>query len=296
MGLDLSYNNLSSVSGLRDFSQLEELVLDNNQLRDLNTLPLMPGLTTLSLNNNKVSVYEYRDNETIIELLLWLIDYILPQLSDIEGVLERITACCPCLKYVSLLGNPGCPDQLTDPSSTDDADYERYRRYAVHVLPASMTFLDSRMISSRERKEARERGGLMRTVKVNLPNVDSLTSEEFAAAIEAKRLKQKPNSSGFLVTGNDDSDYTPLPKTNRGPSELKSMKDNVPVMFLFLILFPSFQVHMENADIDTLEKILKGIASLATTIFKQLTFISIVYFMDYQSTIRTKNYLKIDLS
>lgn len=54
VSLDLSYNELTSVSSARDYVHLRELILDNNKLRDLKTLPFMPSLTTLSLNNNKV--------------------------------------------------------------------------------------------------------------------------------------------------------------------------------------------------------------------------------------------------
>ncbi|XP_046423512.1 leucine-rich melanocyte differentiation-associated protein-like isoform X2 [Neodiprion virginianus] len=180
--LDLSYNNLVSLTALKEFANLEELVLDNNCLCDLNTLPRMPKLTTLSV-------------------------------TDIERALDRIKECCPCLKYASLLGNPGCPDQLTNPTTTDEEDYERYRRYAVHVLPATLRFLDSRPISSRERQEARERGSLMRMVRVNLPNLSSLTAEEFARALDHKRH----NSISV-----EEPDYTPLPDSMRGPLDVRS--------------------------------------------------------------------------
>ncbi|XP_012269040.1 leucine-rich melanocyte differentiation-associated protein-like [Athalia rosae] len=192
--LDLSYNNLVSVTGLKEFIHLEELVLDNNCLRDLNTLPRLPGLTTLSVNNNK--------------------------LSDIENALDRIKECCPCLRYVSLLGNPGSPDQLTDPNSNDEDDYERYRHYAVHVLPSTLKFLDSRPVTGKERREAKERGRFMKMVKVNLPDVSALTSEEFSAAVEGNR--QQSNSNFLQRVAKNNPDYTPLPKSIRGPSELKS--------------------------------------------------------------------------
>ncbi|KZC04548.1 Leucine-rich repeat-containing protein C10orf11 like protein, partial [Dufourea novaeangliae] len=52
--LDLSYNELTSIAAIKDFERLQELILDNNKLRDLKTLPQMSTLTTLSLNNNEV--------------------------------------------------------------------------------------------------------------------------------------------------------------------------------------------------------------------------------------------------
>ena len=55
--LDLSYNRLQSVEGIEQFSVLEELVLDNNELTDSSlTLPLLPRLHTLTLNKNQVSI------------------------------------------------------------------------------------------------------------------------------------------------------------------------------------------------------------------------------------------------
>lgn len=59
MGLDLSYNELTSISAVKYFPSLQELILDNNKLRDLRTLPCIPTLTTLSLNNNKVCFLLY---------------------------------------------------------------------------------------------------------------------------------------------------------------------------------------------------------------------------------------------
>lgn len=60
--LDLSYNELASISAVRDFVNLEELILDNNKLRDCSTLPHMPNLLTLSLNNNKVYLFRKTNN------------------------------------------------------------------------------------------------------------------------------------------------------------------------------------------------------------------------------------------
>ncbi|XP_043479604.1 leucine-rich melanocyte differentiation-associated protein-like isoform X1 [Leptopilina heterotoma] len=181
VGLDLSFNELKSVSSVKNFTQLEELILDNNDLKDLKSLPIMPHLSTLSLNNNKFT--------------------------DIYSVLQKIRDCCPKIGYVSLLGNPGCPDQLTDPTLNDEDDYERYRLYAIYTLPQTLRFLDSRPVSFQERNEAQNRGQYLKTVKVpersSSPNCfDTLTVGEFDEAI-------------FNVN------YTPLPRTTRGPYDHK---------------------------------------------------------------------------
>lgn len=176
--LDLSYNELTSITAVKYFDRLQVLILDNNKLRDLRTLPQMPTLTTLSLNNNKVS--------------------------QIDGVLKKIQECCPNLVYVSLLGNPGCPDQLTNPS-TDEEDYNRYRLYAIYLLPQSLRFLDSRPVTRQERIDADIRGKFSRTIKL----VPELTSK-------------------FVSNSMDEIDdiffnihYTPLPTSIRDPHDHK---------------------------------------------------------------------------
>ncbi|XP_012284073.1 leucine-rich melanocyte differentiation-associated protein-like isoform X2 [Orussus abietinus] len=170
LSLDLSFNELTSISAVRDFTCLEELILDNNDLRDLRSLPPMPTIRTLSLNNNKIT--------------------------DIDATLERIRECCPDVSYVSLLGNPGCPDQLTDPTVNDDADYERYRLYAIHVLPPSLRFLDSRPVTKQERLDARSRGRFLRTVKLAFQSSPSLLTISPVEEIEASM----------------NVNYTPLPR------------------------------------------------------------------------------------
>ncbi|KAF7987718.1 hypothetical protein HCN44_003581 [Aphidius gifuensis] len=174
VSLDLSYNELTSVSALKDYQYLEELILDNNNLRDLRTLPLMPKLKTLSINNNKVK--------------------------DIDVTLERIKECCPNVTYLSLLGNPGYPDQLTDPMNNDEADYNRYRLYAIFVLPNTLRFLDFRSISKQEFYHANTRGKFLRTVK-----------------LATSSLSNKPNDMMSFddIDGIIDVNYSPLPTSNR---------------------------------------------------------------------------------
>ncbi|KAG8033822.1 hypothetical protein G9C98_008303 [Cotesia typhae] len=199
ISLDLSYNELTSISGLKECLCLEELILDNNKLYDLITLPVMDALTTISLNNNK--------------------------LIDIDLALEKISSCCPKVKHVSLLGNPGYPDQLTDPVNNDDADYDRYRLYAIHILPESLRFLDFRPITPLERKDANNRGRFMRTIKL------SILPSPSAPALQSRYLRGNSNSWGFFNEnpgGFDDErleerkdNYSPLPSTTRSPNDHK---------------------------------------------------------------------------
>ncbi|XP_035255810.1 leucine-rich melanocyte differentiation-associated protein isoform X4 [Anguilla anguilla] len=98
--LDLSFNLLRSLAGLKAFSELEELIVDNNLLGNDLRLPRLPHLHTLTLNKN--------------------------QLTDIESLLEHLAAATPSLEYLSLLGNEACPNQLVSLDKDED-DYQRYR-------------------------------------------------------------------------------------------------------------------------------------------------------------------------
>ncbi|KAJ8664334.1 hypothetical protein QAD02_005996 [Eretmocerus hayati] len=179
--LDVSYNELMSISSLRDFPYLQELILDNNDLRDLRSLPELPKLLTLSLNNNKIA--------------------------DMESALEKIKQCCPKIHYVSLLGNPGCPDGLSSPNTVDEEDYERYRMYAIYILPETLQFLDSRQISKSEQNQAKSRGRFMKTVRLN---------------IEDKSTFIKPPQKNEFDEAKFYANYTPLPDTERSLQDRKS--------------------------------------------------------------------------
>ena len=45
---------------------------------------------------------------------------------DLEKLLDNIVTKVPNLDYLSLLGNPACPNQLIS-KDKDDEDYQRYR-------------------------------------------------------------------------------------------------------------------------------------------------------------------------
>lgn len=54
----------------------------------------------------------------------------------------------PSLRYLSLLGNPSCPDQLTT-DDVDESDYQLYRYFIIHHLPG-LRFLDHKPVSRKE--------------------------------------------------------------------------------------------------------------------------------------------------
>ncbi|CAG9559784.1 unnamed protein product [Danaus chrysippus] len=132
--LDLSYNSIETLKGLENFKKLEELILDNNRLGDSVAFPYMPHLKTLSLNNN--------------------------QITDLDGLINKICENFPSLSYLSLLSNKACPNQLSD-QEKDDTDYQRYRYFVLYKIQ-NLRFLDSRRVSSSERREAARKGDFAR--------------------------------------------------------------------------------------------------------------------------------------
>ena len=146
--VDVSYNLLVNVEGIGVFEGVEELVLDNNRLSSL-TLPRLPALRTLCLNNNN--------------------------LSDLVQVLDNLELSAPRLSYLSLLRNPLCPDELCPARSRRDngivpdtqADYQAYR-YEVLRRISTLKFLDSRAVNEEERaflEKERTGGGEQRPRK-----------------------------------------------------------------------------------------------------------------------------------
>ncbi|XP_066246658.1 leucine-rich melanocyte differentiation-associated protein-like isoform X1 [Euwallacea similis] len=134
--LDLSYNDIITLKGLEHFSDLKELILDNNKIGDSLQLPGLPKLHTLSLNKN--------------------------QICALEPLLKQIKERLPSLTYLSLLGNEACPNQLSN-KDNDEEDYQRYRHYVIHRLP-QLKFLDANIVKEEERVEARNRGMFMNIV------------------------------------------------------------------------------------------------------------------------------------
>ncbi|NWU46776.1 LRMDA protein, partial [Dromas ardeola] len=93
-----------SLEGLKTFSYLEELILDNNLLGNDLLLPRLPHLHTLTLNKNQISF----------------------QRNTCKILLDHLAEVVPSLQYLSLLGNMACPNELVCKEKDED-DYQRYR-------------------------------------------------------------------------------------------------------------------------------------------------------------------------
>jgi hypothetical protein len=167
--LDLSFNCLKTLKGLEKYSALEDLILDNNQLGDSAIFPYLPKVNTLSLNKNKIK--------------------------DLESLLDKISNFLPSLCYLSLLGNAACPDQLSN-IDKDEEDYQKYRLFVIHRLPR-LKFLDSRMVTKSEWREAKRVGAFMKVARPITTNRDHDYDDD---------EDTEPDNDGFRR-------YTPLPPT-----------------------------------------------------------------------------------
>jgi len=161
--MDLSFNCLLTLSGVQNFPNLEELIIDNNNLIDLATLPFHATIHTLSLNKNRIL--------------------------DLDYLLDVLSTRLPALTYLSMLGNPACPDQLTFQSEIDEMDYQRYRYHVLYRLP-KLRFLDSRIVTNCEFKESQRIGVFTRVVRPNA-NQDSHLGATIANRTALSRLNHR---------------------------------------------------------------------------------------------------------
>ncbi|RMC11668.1 hypothetical protein DUI87_11790 [Hirundo rustica rustica] len=130
-----------SLEGLKTFSYLEELILDNNLLGNDLLLPskVVSKSVNKALSQGPIS------------------------LPELESLLDHLAEVVPSLRYLSLLGNIACPNELICKEKDED-DYQRYRYFVLHKL-TNLKFLDTRKVTRREREEALIRGAFMKVVK-----------------------------------------------------------------------------------------------------------------------------------
>ncbi|XP_053946615.1 leucine-rich melanocyte differentiation-associated protein [Anastrepha ludens] len=118
--LDCSHNRLMNLSYLYEFTNLKYLILDNNRLHEAHFNQLktpLPKVKLLMLNRN--------------------------ELMDLQRTITLLADIFPNLEYLSLHGNPICPDQLELQPFSEYADYE-YDNYRSQISSAfsKLKFLD----------------------------------------------------------------------------------------------------------------------------------------------------------
>jgi leucine-rich melanocyte differentiation-associated protein len=175
--LDLSFNELASLTNVGAMLRLRDLILDNNNLGDDLQLPSLPQLETLSLNKNRIV--------------------------NVEPLLDQITRSCPKLTFLSLLGNAACPNELVE---KDEDDYRRYRLFVLFKLP-KLRFLDSRPVRPEERSEAARVGPFMRVVRptddqivMHPPTEEEEQTDEYTA-LPSTLAADHPDASGRATFG-----------------------------------------------------------------------------------------------
>jgi len=159
--LDLSYNLLEKVEGLQRFVGLRELILDNNMLSNIQ-IPLLPFLHTLSLNKNRVY--------------------------DLDNLLDTLSKHTPLLEFLSLLGNPACPNELMH---GDEEDYQNYRYSVINRLKY-LKFLDSRPVVAAERYDAQNRVKIVQVVKALQENLCPDDSLDLTSSLDLRTTETTP--------------------------------------------------------------------------------------------------------
>lgn len=143
--VDLSDNCLTTLVGVDQLIRLRELILDNNGLSEVKVFDdcFSTSLKTLSLNKN--------------------------QFCELRPLVDSVKITFPRLKFLSLLGNPCCPDQLTRPDVDDQDDYCRYRLFVISQL-SFLEFLDSTPVTPQERNRARQIGRFQLVARPHVSN------------------------------------------------------------------------------------------------------------------------------
>lgn len=124
--LDLSHNNFKDLSFLSYFRQLNTLILDKNPQPDEKTFPMLPNLELLWLNNCDID--------------------------NVQRWVHRIRDCCPSLRYLSLMGNPGATSSFNGNSTLEHNDY---RLMVIGALP-QLQHLDDAEVTASQRSQVRQ--------------------------------------------------------------------------------------------------------------------------------------------
>lgn len=185
--LNLAENSMSSSHLFDNFTSLETLILDKNELTGLDWCCPIPSLKTLYFNNNQVT--------------------------NIEAFVNTIATLFPSLEYLSMMRNPCCP-AFFDITEEKQDDYRRHREFVLFKLPG-LQYLDATAVTDEERTTSARRGSFLRSKatpkkkKSTQADVDQLAAQQ---AYEAEKIrkadaKKKGKTSTFLGLGGNDTRY-----------------------------------------------------------------------------------------
>jgi hypothetical protein len=168
--LDLSHNCIKDLRGLG--TAIETLVLDHNQMLAIQSLPDLPRLHTLFVNNNS--------------------------LHDLNDTLNTIKLRCPNIKVLAMMRNPLCPDPYFADSSNNNYALLAYQKYRIQVISAlpNLKFLDATPVTSEERKASRK----MLADQASIPSDEG---QNFIPQARAKKQGTLLNKTKARYDGNN---------------------------------------------------------------------------------------------
>eukprot|EP01156_Anaeramoeba_ignava_P015156 Anaeramoba_ignava/a611850_31.p1 GENE.a611850_31~~a611850_31.p1 ORF type:complete len:278 (-),score=113.27 a611850_31:317-1150(-) len=170
--LNLSHNELNKLDGLEQFTSLKSLVLDNNQISSNTSFPKIRSLETFWINRN--------------------------QIDNLEKFISAMKISYPNLTYLSMLGNPACPNFFT---GKDYDDYKRYRLFVISELP-KLSYLDSTKVTKEEKQKALKVGKFMKVVTAELTEeernqIQNQMSKKETKVVEFNPKKKKSTKFGY---------------------------------------------------------------------------------------------------
>jgi len=170
--LDLTDNEIKSGALFDQMTALEVLVLDKNKIETFESWPVMKNVTTLWLNNNKIS--------------------------DINATMDFISKTFPNLSYLSMMKNPACPNMYF--SDGEAEAYQRYRYFVIHRLK-KIQFLDATPVDAEERKEAEKRGAFLHIARPKTEPKIAEPQPENTSPTKKEATEHKPKVATFLAKG-----------------------------------------------------------------------------------------------
>mmetsp|Transcript_1671 Transcript_1671/g.2387 ORF Transcript_1671/g.2387 Transcript_1671/m.2387 type:complete len:245 (-) Transcript_1671:274-1008(-) len=156
--LSLKWNSISNLTKLDSFPVLETLILDQNSLTGIpSSCPILPTVTTLWVNNNKIK--------------------------DLLSFVEEVRKSFPNLQYLSMMQNPCCQTTCLTASKLE---IENYRKLVAARLP-HLKLLDYLPVT------ATEKGNFVRHSIVVTPSRGSKCSQ--ASIVNTGPENMSPGSS-----------------------------------------------------------------------------------------------------